>query len=95
MDEFTADALVNRDAPIPVVVIDRHEDGHSSDDDLAGQSSDVPSDERKRNRFMRHGKSLKDNLKKTRERVSEHNTSMQDRLLEKSVYPSWNGDSFN
>ncbi|CAG8980242.1 hypothetical protein HYALB_00009824 [Hymenoscyphus albidus] len=85
MEEFTADVLVNRSDTIPSVVIDRHEDGHLSDSDhgLGDQSPDVSLDEPRRNLFIRRGRSLKDNLWKTREKVSEHSASMQDRLLEK------------
>jgi hypothetical protein len=69
MDEFTVDAFVNRDEPIPVISFD-------SRDDLSDEA-DEPSDiERKHDRLRRHGKNIKDNVRST-------GTSMQDRILEK------------
>lgn len=67
MDEFTADAFVNGDEPIPVVVLD-----HELSDEFEGDGQP----ERKRGRF----KHMKDNLRK---KTVESGSSMQDRLLEK------------
>ncbi len=69
MDDFTVDAFVNRDEPIPVITFD-------SRDDLS-DAADEPSDtERKRDRLRKHGKNMKDNVRSA-------GTSMQDRILEK------------
>lgn len=75
MDEFTADAFVNRDEPIPVVVLD-HEVSDEVESD--GQT------ERKRDRFKKHTTSMKENIRK---KTVETGSSMQDRLLEKYAIP--------
>ena len=74
MDEFTVDAFVNRDEPIPVITFDPTED--LSDDDPAQP-------ERKRDRLRRHASNMKENVRKAQGKVAETGTSMQDRLLEK------------
>lgn len=73
MDEFTVDAFVNRDDPIPVISFD-------GDDDLSDERPQTP--ERRRDKFMQHGKNMRDNLKGT---ATETTSSMQDRLLEKQA----------
>jgi hypothetical protein len=77
MDEFTADAFVNRDEPIPLLVVEPAEPAEPSD-------FDTPSErERKRDRLKTHGKSFKENLRKAQGKATETGSSMQDRLLEK------------
>lgn len=76
MDEFTADAFVNRDDPIPVISFEARE--YFSDD--GDDASDV---DHKRDRIRRRGKDVKENTKKGHQRASETGSSMQDRLLEK------------
>ncbi|KAH8687962.1 integral peroxisomal membrane peroxin-domain-containing protein [Tricladium varicosporioides] len=77
MDEFSADTFVNRDEPIPVVRLEPQ-------DDLAySEGEDHSSEERKRDVLKRHGKNLKENLRKAQDKVSDRGSSMQDRLLEK------------
>lgn len=73
MDDFTDDAFVNRDEPIPVVQLDAHDD--------ASDSAEPSYGERKRDRFWQHGKNIKDNLSKAHEKADGY--SMQDRLLDK------------
>jgi hypothetical protein len=80
MDEFTVDAFVNRDDPIPVISFEPSEDLS----DEAEQSPSGP--ERKRDRFKQHGKTLKENLKKAQGKATETGSSVQDRLIEKYVY---------
>jgi hypothetical protein len=82
MDEFTYEAFVNRDEPVPVVTLDGGTGEDLSHDEHDDQF-DVPADERKRDKFWRQGRNLKDTFKSTKDKVSERNTSMQDRLLEK------------
>ncbi|KUJ17928.1 Pex24p-domain-containing protein [Mollisia scopiformis] len=77
MDEFTVDAFVNRDDPIPVISFDPQND---LSDEVEGDLSDS---ERKRDRLKRHGKNLKENMRKVTGQKSEPGTSMQDRILEK------------
>lgn len=77
MDDFAIDAFVNRDDPIPVISFDQQND--LSDE---GPPSDT---ERTRDRLMRHGKNLKDNMRKVTGsgKAAEPGSSMQDRILEK------------
>jgi hypothetical protein len=77
MDEFTVDAFVNRDEPIPVVVLDPQDD--------ASEEADASSDERRGGRLRQHGRNIKENIKKAQEKASDRGSSMQDRLLEKHV----------
>jgi hypothetical protein len=80
MDEFTVDAFVNRDDPIPVISFDVN-------DDLSDDSEQPPPTPggRKRDKILQHGKNLKDNLRNVQGKASETTFSMQDRLLEKYV----------
>lgn len=78
MDEFTADAFVNRDDPIPVISFDIN-------DDLSDEAEPEPP-ERKRDKLLQHGKNLKDNFMNVQGKAPETGSSMQDRLLEKHVY---------
>ena len=80
MDEFTVDAFVNRDEPIPVVVLDSAED---ISDEAAYSSTDGTTPTRKRDRLKRHASNMKENMKKAHGKATETGTSMQDRLLEK------------
>ncbi|TVY50656.1 Peroxisomal membrane protein PEX29 [Lachnellula cervina] len=75
MDEFTSDAFVNRDDPIPVVQLDLQ-------DDLSEEGGGS-SDERKKHRLREHGRNIKENFKKVHEKASDRGSSMQDRLFEK------------
>lgn len=77
MDEFTVDAFVNRDDPIPVISFDPQND---LSDEIEG---DLSEGERKRDILKRHGKNLKENVRKVTGKGSEAGTSMQDRILEK------------
>ena len=80
MDEFTVDAFVNRDEPIPVGVLDPA-------DNLSDEVLDDPTQpERKRDRLRRHASNMKENVRKAQGKVSETGTSMQDRLLDKYIY---------
>ena len=74
MDEFTVDAFVNRDEPIPILVVDA---------DLSDSLSDR---ERTRDRLKAQGKTIKDSFKKVQGKASDTGSSMQDRLLEKYGY---------
>jgi hypothetical protein len=78
MDEFTVDAFVNRDEPIPVISFDQT-------DDLSDEAEVPATPERKRDKFLQHGKNLKDNFRNAQGKASETGSSMQDRLLEKYV----------
>jgi hypothetical protein len=71
MDEVIADAFVNRDEPIPVVVLDHN----LSEED----ESDGPLD-RKRDRLKKHTSNMKENIRK---KTTETGSSLQDRLLDK------------
>ncbi|KAJ5054242.1 uncharacterized protein L3040_000522 [Drepanopeziza brunnea f. sp. 'multigermtubi'] len=85
MDEFTHDAFANRDSPIPVIRFDALNDLSEEVDD---RTDDVES---KRDQIHRHGKDVKENMKKVQQKTSEKGSSMQDRLLEKllqQVIPS-------
>jgi hypothetical protein len=77
MDEFTVDAFVNRDDPIPVISFDTNDD-LSDDAELATPG-------RKRDKLLQHGKNLKDNFRNVQGKAPETGSSMQDRLLEKFV----------
>ncbi|KAF8855138.1 Pex24p-domain-containing protein [Acephala macrosclerotiorum] len=73
MDEFTVDAFVNRDDPIPVISFDPQ-------NDLSDEANNSASDsERRRDRLKNHGKNLKENIRN----VTGKGSSMQDRILEK------------
>lgn len=78
MDEFTVDAFVNRDDPIPVISFDQA-------DDLSDEAEVPSTPERKGDKLLQHGKNLKENLRNAHGKVSETGSSMQDRLLEKYV----------
>lgn len=78
MDEFTVDAFVNRDDPIPVISFDQT-------DDLSDEAEVPSTPERKRDKLLQHGKNLKDNFRNAHGKASETGSSMQDRLLEKYV----------
>jgi hypothetical protein len=77
MDEFTVDAFVNRDDPIPVISFD-------PGDALFDEAEQLPlGPERRRERLKQHGKNLKENLVKAQGKSSDTGSSIQDRLLEK------------
>jgi len=74
MDEFTADALVNRDEPIPVVILDAADDvSVSEEEEYDGE----------RDRLRKPAANMKENVRKVQRRTAETGSSMQDRLLEK------------
>lgn len=75
MDEFTANAFVNREEPIPVVTVNNE---YSEDGESDGQADS----NRKRDRLKKHTSNLKENIWK---RTTESGSSVQDRLLEKFV----------
>ncbi len=78
MDEFTVDAFVNRDDPIPVISFDTNED--------LSDEPEPATQERKRGRLLQHGKNLKENFRNAQGKAAETGSSMQDRLLEKYVH---------
>lgn len=78
MDEYTADAFVNRDDPIPLIVLDAEDD---PSDDTDNNSPPVEVKEGKRQRLRKHLSSR--NIKEKVGRAHEAGSSMQDRLLEK------------
>jgi hypothetical protein len=84
MDEFTLDAFVNRDEPIPVLSFDTPED-LSDQDNNNGTHPETP--ERKRDRLWRHAANMKENVRKVQGKTAETGGSMQDRLLEKYFLP--------
>ena len=84
MDEYSYQAMVNREDPIPVVALDGRQEDQLSNDEVDDQF-EAPADERRRDRFWRQGKNLRDTFNKTKEKASERNASVQDRLLEKYV----------
>lgn len=71
MDEFTVDALVNRDDPIPVVVLDH---------DLSEEGEGDGAQDRKRDRLKAHTSNMKENIRK---KTADTGSSIQDRLLDK------------
>lgn len=77
MDEFTADAFVNRDEPIPIIDLEPPQD--LSDDE---ERDDGGHKEGKRERFRSKASALKNNLRGSSGKA-EGGPSMQDRLLEK------------
>ncbi|KAG7009965.1 hypothetical protein G7Y79_00001g002370 [Physcia stellaris] len=88
MDEYTADAFVNREEPVPVIAV-------SADPDLSSLSSDKEHSESKRERLKgklsnsRLGEKMQDANKQ------ESGASLQDRLFSKlmqQVIPHENGD---
>lgn len=83
MDDFSADAIVNRDEPIPVVNFERTVDLSEEEID------DATRPERKRDRLWRHAAgSMKENAAKIQGKSVEAGSRIQDRLLEKYVRPS-------
>jgi hypothetical protein len=74
MDEYTADAFVNRDDPIPVIVFD-------GSDGLSDEHEELDVKEGKRQRLRKH--LSKQNIKHKMTRAHEAGSSMQDRLLER------------
>lgn len=76
MDEYTADAFVNRDEPVPLIAV-------SGDHDLSSASSDHEHSESKRERLKSKLSSskLKDNMHDVGKR--ENGASLQDRLFSK------------
>jgi hypothetical protein len=90
MDEFTVDAFINRNDPIPAIRIDPA-DEHADELDSLPDNNDPTQREGARQRFRRHRSALKENIKKAQDRASETSASVQDRLLEKyahSHFPS-------
>lgn len=81
MDEFTADAFVNRDDPIPVIRFDYTDDLNDDVEETIG----VSKKEGARERLRRHKSELKENFKKAHSKASETSATVQDRLLEKYV----------
>jgi hypothetical protein len=83
MDEFTVDAFVNRDDPVPVITFER-------DEDFSGDEGEMEVDPRdgKRRGLKKHlsKSNLKDRFRKVTGKSSESGTSIQDRLLEKYVW---------
>lgn len=78
MDEYSANAFVNRDEAIPVIVFD--------DPDRSEPASGTTTPDRKkgkRERMKEHGSNLKEKLTGASRRPSDSGPSMQDRLLEK------------
>ena len=81
MEEVTADAFVNRDEPIPVIVFDSAED---ISDEAAWSSADGrTTSSRKRDRLKMHASNVRDNVKKAQGKASEAGSGIQDRLLER------------
>ena len=82
MDEFTVDAFVNRDDPVPVISLDRA--GEFSGDE---GEMEVDSNDGKRRGLKKHlsKSNIKDKFRKANGKSSESGTSIQDRLLEKYV----------
>jgi len=86
MDEYTADAFVNRDDPIPVIVFDGHDNQHDLSDDAdngtpSASRSEGSVKEGKRHRLRKH--LSRQNIKEKVSRAHEAGSSMQDRMLEK------------
>ncbi len=82
MDEFTVDAFVNRDDPIPVISFDRA--GEYSEDE---GEMEVDSNDDKRRGLKSHlsKPNITDRFRKATGKTSESGKSLQDRLLEKYV----------
>ncbi len=80
MDEFTADAFVNRDDPIPIITFDRTEDFSDEEGQIEVEGKDG-----RRQGLRKHlsKSNIKDKIRKATGKTSESGTSMQDRLLEK------------
>ncbi|PBP20388.1 integral peroxisomal membrane peroxin [Diplocarpon rosae] len=78
MDEYTFDAFANRDDPIPVISFNSRDSLSDAADD-----GDNVADDRKGDHIRRHGKHLKENVKKGYQKASSAGPGMQDRLLEK------------
>ena len=80
MNEFTADAFLNRDDPVPVISFDRA-------GDLSGDEGEMEVDSNDGNRrgLKNHlsKSTIKDRFRKATGKSSESGTSLQDRLLEK------------
>jgi hypothetical protein len=85
MDEFTVDAFVNRDDPIPAIRIDPA-DEHADELESLPDNHDPTQKEGARQRFRRHKSALKENIKKAQDKASETSASVQDRLLEKYAH---------
>ena len=83
MDEFTADAFVNRDEPVPIVNLESTEDLSEEEYD----DTTHVSPERKRDRLRRHAANMKGNVRKVQGKSAETGSSIQDRLLEKYIPP--------
>jgi hypothetical protein len=81
MDEFTANAFVNRDKPIPVIDFDPSQDLSEEEHNDGAQT------EGKRDRLRRPATNLEENVRKVQGKLSEAGGSLQDRLLEKCVLP--------
>ncbi len=77
MDEFTAEAFVNRGEPIPQVTVPNSDD-HPSDND------DSPSRRHKIKKALSSSK-LKEKLQEASEKKDEPSSSLQDRLFARSV----------
>ena len=81
MDEFTVDAFVNRDDPVPVVALDQHGD-FSGDEEGDAESR---SGTRRKLRDHLSKSNMTDRFRKATGKPAEPGRSMQDRLLEKYV----------
>ena len=77
MDEFTADAFINRDEPIPVVKLEASDDAYGSEDGRGGH------EQSKKDRIKKHTTSMRESIWLGGH--SEGRPSMQDRLMEKCV----------
>lgn len=84
MDEFTCDAFANRDHPIPVVSFE-------GDEDLSAEEEDVADEGIKMARIQKHGRNGRGTSKKAQQMASAKGVGVQDRLLEKYILHSPNG----
>lgn len=83
MDEFTVDAFVNRDDPIPLILFGGNSESTGDEGEIEADSNDG----KKRGPKKHLSKSnLKDKFRKATGKSSESSTSIQDRLLEKYIH---------
>lgn len=75
MNEYTADAFVNRDDPIPVITFDRNDEQSDENDSNA--------EDGQRHRLLSKTKFFKGKVQQSKEKASDGRRSMQDRLMEK------------
>lgn len=80
MDEFTVDAFVNRDEPVPVLSFDDAAKPTENEEDV---EADLKSGKNKASQSRFSRQNIKDKVHRVTGKTTQAGPSIQDRLLEK------------